>query len=448
MAHDNPSTRPRTWVIIIGMGLLALAIRWYYVVHADVMQPVYLPEARGDAVDYYRYGWNLAMHGVFARDLPGAVILHPDSFRDPGYPVLMAFWLRVLGGDWQLFYGAMLLTQAALGGATVSLLMFALRRSLGTAAMVVAGTLMALWPHSVAAVSFLLSEVLFAFLMALALALWSEAVARRSIVLGILAGASFAAAALSNAVLAPFAPMMGALVALTSPKYRTVAIALLLTSLLGPLAWMARNVSLPAAASAGDRAAMNLVEGSWPSYHDAFQRSMNGHKDAVAQMQAIDDEIAAFHHGYAHGVGLILGRMNIAPWHYIAWYASKPALLWQWDIRIGHGDIYTYATRYSPYTDSGPMIAVWAICRRLNPLLAILALGACVIVLATAKRKDPTFPLIAACLLLYATGVYSVLQSEPRYSVAFRGIEIGLAIVAVQALAQHARKARCPAGNI
>lgn len=431
MAVGNGPRRWHAWAVIVGVGVVALVIRWYYVLHADVLQPAYLPEARGDAVDYYRYAWNLAHHGLFARDVPGAPTIHPDGFRDPGYPWLMSLWLRVLD-DWQAFYGAMLLMQAVLGAATVSLLLTAFHRILSTPWLVVAGFLMAVWPHSVAATSFLLSEVLFAFLVALALACIVEAATSRSAGWALAAGLAFGAASLTNAVLMPFAPLLGLATALYVPAHRRWAVVLAVTALVGPLAWNIRNMADVPATTSVDRATMNLVQGSWPSYHASFHRAMAGEPDALAEMQSIDREIAAFGLGTVHGLHAIAERMSAAPFSYARWYLSKPALLWQWDIRMGSGDVYTYATRHSPFRENALMIAIWSVCHAMNPILALLALGACLgALLFPQGRHEPAW-VVTALLLLWVTTIYTMLQSEPRYSVAFRGEEIILAMLSVQ----------------
>jgi len=431
MARASASPRWLAWTIITLVTLFALYVRWYYVVSADVMQPAYLLQARGDAADYYRYAWNLVHHGVFSIQLPGPTAPIPDSFRDPGYPLLMAIWLRALD-DWQSFYAAMLLSQAMLGAATVGLLLVAARRWFGWKGLLSTGLVMALWPHSVAAASFLLSEVLFAFLVALALALWVEASARKNPWLAASAGVAFSLAALTNAILIPFAPMVALLIAVRSPSARPLAMALLVASLTLPLAWVARNANLQGGVSAGDRAVMNLVQGSWPSYHQDFRLANNGDAHAQAEMEAMDTEIAAFKSGKLHGLANLWERIGDAPGHYLAWYLSKPALLWQWDIRIGQGDVYTYGTQHSPFVESAPMRAAWAVCRAANPLIAIAAFAICLWILLTFRKGQDDDLACLALLAIYVTSVYGALQSEPRYAVPFRGEEVLLAFLAVK----------------
>ncbi|WP_250624062.1 ArnT family glycosyltransferase [Pinirhizobacter soli] len=430
MGHADPKRQWLLWASIGLVTLFALWVRWYYVISAEVIQPVYLPQTRGDAADYYRYAWNLSHYGVFSSRLPGNESPISDSFRDPGYPLLMAAWMRVFSA-WEAFYAAMLLTQAALGAATVGLLMFAGRRWLGVTWLTAAGLLMAIWPHSVAASSFLLSEVLFGFLVALALTCWVEAVSRRRTWLAGAAGLAFSAAALTNAVLLPFAPAF-ALVLLAFRRQRKIAMVLLMASLAIPLFWTLRNTQLSTGASSGDRAVMNLVQGSWPSYHQDFKRALNGDAQAQQNMQAMDTEMAVFQAGGIHGIENLLVRLRKDPVHYLGWYLYKPALLWQWDIRISQRDIYTYYTQHSPFVDVAPMRAAWAISRAMNPFLALLALAACIWILISMSKKANDDQVAPALLALYVTFVYSLLQSEPRYSVAFRGVEILLAFLALQ----------------
>src|SRR5574337_1084041 len=120
------------WLLLLLVGLFALGIRYYYVTHAQVFQPVNQPNVRGDAVEYYRYAFNLSAHGVFSKAPAGTTPLVGDSFRDPGYPLFLAGWMKVFG-QWDSWYAAVLLSQALLGALTVMLMLALARGWIGTA---------------------------------------------------------------------------------------------------------------------------------------------------------------------------------------------------------------------------------------------------------------------------------------------------------------------------
>jgi hypothetical protein len=424
----TPPSRRLALLIALAMGVIALVLRWYYVTHAQVLQPVDEPNVTGDAVDYYRYAWNLVHHATFSSTLPGSSNVVPNSFRDPGYPTLMAAWMLAFP-RFEAWYAAMLLTQAALGAATVSILVIAARRWLSATGLAGAGLLMAIWPHSVTLPSFLLSENLFAFLCAAALLLSVEAFARDRRWMVAVAGMAWSLAALTNAVMLPFGVVLGVALWLLKLIPPRMALIFILTTVAFPLAWGARSLLIPPSATSTGRAIMNLVQGSWPNYHADYQSAAKGDPRASAELHAMDDEMLAMHDDKSEGLGRVVGRISAEPLRYLGWYISKPALLWSWDIRIGQGDVYVYPTRNSPLKPGGALVALEVICFILNPLVAALALLGSL--LALFRRPQRSDLLATALAPLFATAVYAVLQSEPRYSIPFRGFELLLAAYAV-----------------
>ncbi|KJV30932.1 hypothetical protein [Luteibacter yeojuensis] len=416
---------------IVAAALLAVALRWYVVVHAQVLQPLDDPEVRGDAVDYFRYAWNLVHHGTFAITLPGAGAPLPDSYRDPGYPLFLAAWMVVFPA-FSTWYAAVLLSQGVLWGITVACLGLALRRAVPSWALAIALFLAAAWPHTVAMSAYVLSENLTAATWAAALLATQLAARQPSALRCILAGLLFACAGLTNAVLAPLIVPVAALL-----RWRHAMawqpLAIMLAAALAPIAaWGARQADLAADGTSAYRATQNFVQGSWPLYHEAYRRHAYGDADADRVLAAIDSEIEAVHAAARDGLRIIGDRMGAHPWMYAGWYVSKPGLLWGWDIRIGQGGIYVYPTRGSPYEKQPVFRATEAIAFVLNPVLAVLALGGLGFVLA---RRDAPAPLIVvATTVAWVTLVYGVLQSEPRYAIPFRGAEFVLAAVALDGL--------------
>lgn len=406
--------------------LCAIAIRWYYLSHAMVYQPI-----RGDAIQYHAYAWNLVHHGIFSKAAPGSASVISDSFRDPGYPLLLAFWMKLFG-DGAAWYMAVLLSQGLLGALTVPLLMSAARGWLSDRWLIGAGVIMALWPHSVTITSFLLSETLFGFLCALALCLLSGALRRPGHAWLAAAGLGFAAATLTNAILLPFAPLLGLLLLAYRRLSPRMAASLVIASLVLPLAWNLRNAQLPAGQSSSGRALINLVQGSWPEFESSYARAIMGEPRAREVMAAVQQEVDVTLAQPSKGLSIMAHRMAAAPLHYLVWYLSKPALLWDWSIRIGQGDIYVYPTVNSPFNQVAWMRALESICYGLNPLLMLLAFLGCVIGF---RRKATGAGVAIAALFAYVTVVYGVFQSEPRYSIPFRGAEILLAVSAVATVA-------------
>jgi hypothetical protein len=242
----------------------AFGIRYHYVVHAQVFQPANLINARADAVDYYDYALNLSRYATFSKAKPGVAPPSSDSFRDPGYPVFLAAWMKIYS-QWDAWYAAILLSQALLSSLTVVLMVALARHWMPGAWLVLAGLLMSIWPHSVAMSSYLLSETLFGFLAALGLFLLRISLDRRSTAGAAISGIGFSLAALTNAILIPFAPMLAVylMVRKSAGRRFCAVLAIAAIAVIGP--WMLRNSLVPVSAgqtSSSGRAVVNLVQGS------------------------------------------------------------------------------------------------------------------------------------------------------------------------------------------
>lgn len=428
--------RLRWWLLLCLVSGLALGFRYYYVVHAEVLQPVYEANVRADAVDYYNYARNLVDHGVFSKAPLGTSPLVGDSYRDPGYPVFLAGWMEIFR-QWNNWYAAVILSQAALGTATVMLLLRLGYQWMPLRWLAAAGVAMAVWPHSISIDSYLLTETLFGFLCALGLFLFGVALDRRSTSWVMASAAGFSLAALTNAIMLPFAPLLGLYVLIRRQMSRTMVFCFVAAALMLTTPWLIRNATLPSTPSAefssSGRAVMNFVQGSWPNYFAAYQAAHDpdltipGDTSAAATMAAINREIAAMRAHPLTGLATIWMRMAQHPAEYFRWYLSKPALLWDWNIRMGQGDIYVYPTRQSPFATNPVYRIVAAICQAANFAVFVLMLVGCVLAV---RQAQPTLT-AAALLLILVTLVYSVLAAEPRYSIPFRGPEIMMAMFAL-----------------
>lgn len=388
------SVRRKRWqwpLLLFLLWVFAFGIRYHYVVQAQVFQPANVINARADAVEYYDYALNLSRYATFSKDRPGEEPPSSDSFRDPGYPVFLAAWMKIYS-QWNSWYAAILLSQALLSSLTVVLMVAVARHWMPGSWLALAGLLISIWPHSVAMSSYLLSETLFGFLAALGLFLLRISLERRSAGWAVISGIGFSLAALTNAILIPFAPILAAylLVRKKASCKLCAALVIAVIAVIGP--WLLRNSLLPVGAdqsSSSDRALVNLVQGSWPSMARAYQAAMKHDPDGIAILEAIDHEIAILQSSPSAGLVLIEHRMARHTGDYMWWYLSKPALLWDWDIRIGQGDIYVYPTRNSPFKTEPAFRVTAALCRALNPWLFVLAIAGTVLALMPKAQTIP-----------------------------------------------------------
>jgi hypothetical protein len=417
--------------------VFAWLLRVYFIQIGQVAVPV-----RGDIREYYAYAWNMVHFGVFSHVAPGFVVPATDAFRGPGYPLFLAagMWLQPRPDLW---YTLMLHAQAVLGALTVTAPVLLARRWLSLGWALLAGVLMALWPHPIAATGALVSEVVVG--ATLAFAVWcaasaSDAEGRRAWGWALASGALFGYAWLVN----PLVLLLPPLLVLCSwrPGKRAPAALLLAVFLLPVVAWSARGLTLPAGSGSLDRAEMNFVQGSWPLYHKAnVFVVLDANPDAKAMMQAINDEIAQVRLDPAAGARRIGTRMAGDPGYYARWYLlQKPWLLWDWDIRVGAGGVYFHEVTHSPLQSNPSLRASTAALHAINPLLFALALAAAFALAWGRWRRRPwagNAATMTALAFLYFTVMHAVLQAEPRYSIPYRFIEVLLVASALAAIASR-----------
>jgi hypothetical protein len=409
------------WLALV--AVLAFVVREHYLLTAVVDAPIV-----GDAREYVTYAWNLVHHGVFSSAAPPQAPL-PDSYRSPGYPWLIALGMqRWPQTGWYVF---VLHLQAILGALSTVLVGLIARRWLRPGWSIFAALVLALWPHHVAATNTLLSEVVFGFFLLLSLYAFARAWTSGSAAWFALAGAALGYAWLVNPVVLLFPPIVAALAWFHG---RRRAAALLLAVFLVPVIGLSvRNASVDLhGRGSTQRATLNLVQGSWPDYHNAANRFRTGDPMAVAIMQEIDAEDAELRASPAKGMSRIASRLAARPWMYLQWYASKPWVLWGWQIRIGGTDISYHRVGNSPFDRNPVLRAVLVAYRVLNPLLTTLLLIAAIAVVRAGLRSATSVPAAATgALALYVTLVHVVLQADPRYATAYRGIEALLVATAI-----------------
>jgi hypothetical protein len=210
-----------------------------------------------------------------------------------------------------------------------------------------------------------------------------------------------------------------------------------------PAAWAARNAHIVEPTHQTSRILQNFVQGSWPLYHRAYiSRDVNPVAKKI--LADIDGETLLLDLDPMSGTRRIAQRVGERPWHYLRWYAlDKVYLLWDWDIRIGQGDIYIFPTENSPFERSRLWMNIKFAMRWLNPgIFGTAILFALVMVYRTVKDVRSASPsaLILSLFFFYVTGLHTVLQAEPRYSIPYRPVEILLALGFISVLIARVRR--------
>ena len=420
--------KKRTFLLLsISVVLLAFALREWYALASTVVEP-----ARGDVGSYLRYARHLLVDGVFSQSMDGRAVV-PDAFRGPGYPVFLAAILKLSGeAGW---YPAVYQAQAVVGALTVAGVIALARQWMPYSLSLLAGLLIAVWPHHIVATNAMLIEVVFGFAIVASLLLAALALSRRSMGLAVAAGAAFGAAYLVNPVIALFPAVL--LVVFWRAGSIKLGAVVLSVSLVAAIGWGVRNAAVDA--HGDDRAAINLVQGAWPEYHDAWEVYAKGYPSP--ELVKVDAEIALMSRDRDAGIHSIAHRFASDPLRFAAWYGlQKPYDLWSWSIRIGWGEIYTLEVVDSPL--DGALAGVTALAWVLNPLLFALALLGAVISLRGAPAS------VAGLFFLYITAVHVIFQAEPRYAIAYRPVEMMMAASCLSVMLQAYRRWRDRSGAI
>lgn len=424
----------RVWLFAFVLSVFAFLLRWYYVSTAMVADPI-----QGDAVEYYSYAWNLVHHHVFSIAPPTTLTANPDSYRSPGYPVFLAS-LMLLTDRQDLWYALVLMSQAALGGIVAGLIFALARLWLPLGWSLLAGIIVAVWPHNVTACSYLLSETLFSACATAALLIYGLALVHERKLTTVAAGFVLGLAILVNSVLWPLTILLPLVAMFRSNVSKRLLLVFACSAIALPLTWQIRSWTVDdvSGKSSSDRVVRNLVQGSWPFFLQAWRASYFGDADAHRVLDEVENERLLVVADPIAGYTAIAKRMSAAPFRYLLWYAiQKPAALWSWNILIGEGDIYVFPAAESPFKTQPLLRAIVAACKGINPVIGLFAMAVAVTTLlrkrdlrqADQRRRAVLFAISLS--VIYVTAVHAVLQAEPRYSVPYRPLEIVLAVTAM-----------------
>jgi 4-amino-4-deoxy-L-arabinose transferase-like glycosyltransferase len=405
--------------VLVGIVVLvALALRWAFVATAHVPNPL-----RADAGEYAQCAHNLVEHGVWS--LSTQVPPPPDSFRSPGYPLVLAACRVVAGETW---YGAVRGLQVVLGALT-TLFAFVLARAwLGYWPALAAAALTAFSPHLVVSSAYVLTENVTTALATgglLALAHAQRHSWGRIAVAGVALGA--AAACNETLIVLPFAAACARWRSLGAVRVAVlVAVALVPT-----VAWAARNASQELARTGSQRAIASISHGSYPGmvFRDPRWRGFPYREDP---------EQPAFGASWSN-LGAVLGRRVAAePWRYASWYLlEKPVWLWSHDLVQGNGPL-VYEVSNSPYDRNPVMAATQALMRWLHaPLMVLAALAA---VFGALRPRAGDAQHLLGLVAILATLAYLPVIPDPRYLQPVRPVLFVLGAGAVAALVMVARQ--------
>lgn len=410
--------------------LFALWFRTYF--HATTFwdHPI-----RADAGQYYSIGWNLVHHGVYSMTFPSDEVPTPDSYRGPGYPLLVALSMLIGGED--NWYRHLLFWQALMGALSAGLTMAIARYWLTFPYVIAAGLLMAVWPHTVTLSGLVLTETFFGVTTLLGIYVLGAALKRNHVFLFVLSGLVFGYAALINPMILLFPILISTLLLAFHRKY---AVLFLVCALVLPTSWAMRGASLESGRSSSERLMENVLAGMEPEWDYT-------HTPAVKEARArLASGIETYKQDPSEVVELIFTRIMTDPALYAKWYfIGKPLRFWQWSM-LGEGDIYVYTPIATTFQIHPLYRGIASLCASLNPWLT----GASFLYVLTfvvtqgrqgAGKREAHLTLVVA-IFVYATALHTALTPDPRYATPFRPYEIMLALSFVALVLDHLKKSR------
>jgi len=415
------SNRPK-FLLVCLLFVLALFIRFQYIDQLEIDSPI-----RADAKEYVVYGYNLFHHGIFSKEFPSAHP-RPDSFRSPGYPMLIAL-CSFIGGE-QGLYPVILSLQAVLSALLVPLTFLVGICIFSEAWAFVAALFVAISPHLISISGYVLTETLFGFCLLLSIFFFLRAYLFNSLLMYIFAAFVFGLAYLTNET-AFFVPYL--LISLvvfskrsrvdekTKVPWRNIFLFLMVFSLF-PFSWVLRNnISLSSEVQLNSsRAISTLSHGAYP---DFIYKT-----DQYRYIPYCEDPMQPEFGSSLENFAIIFWeRFKQRPWRYLSWYLfEKPYYFWSWDILQGQGDVFVYPVKTSLYHKSTLANITRVFMKGLHPLILLLTLAGVLFFFYSRCYPLKNHYIHRDCIvflfiiLVYFTGLYTVFASWSRYSIPLR----------------------------
>jgi 4-amino-4-deoxy-L-arabinose transferase-like glycosyltransferase len=423
MAFLNHRTPVATLIALLLVFLIAAWMRFQFI--RETINDVYIAR---DAQQYVNYGRNLLRHWTFSVQSDKSPPT-PDSFRSPGYPILVALSLKT-SGEFN-YIKTVLYFQALLSALLVPLTFLVGTFYLSFPSAFLAAGLVALSPHLITTTACVLTETLFSFLLlsaVFAFQLWQK---KGSIWLACGAAVIFGIAYLTNET-ALFLPFIIAFVIMRikpdndlivkTKKIDTAVIVFLAIYSIFPVGWWLRgNCNVPAGAPKGmDRAVVTMSHGAYPGfiYQDLRYKRFPYREDPQQPV---------FGSSFDNFFKILWPRVQNEPIKYLTWYiVGKPYYLWSWEIIQGAGDIYINPVNSTLFERPGlGRFIKWSVMNLHAPIL-ILALISIPLILMKMRLPESLetsqirFAVVPITVCLYFTIVYTIFAPWPRYSIPLR----------------------------
>ncbi len=423
MLGFNRRITSSTVLILCSVFLVAVLLRFQYL--QKTANDIHIAK---DAEQYVNYGRNLARYQTFSQQDNNLSPI-PDSFRSPGYPLLIAIAMKIGGESSYLKW--VVYTQALLSAALVPLTFFTGIFFLTIPAAISAALLVAISPHLITTSTCLLTEILFSFLLLFAIFLFQLALRNLSVSLAGISAVLFGCAFLTNetALFLPFIFILAlwwigyfSIVKLPGKRKTKFIIVFLALYFTFPISWWLRGYyNVPAGMPKGsDRAVVTMSHGAYPGfiYKNPNYWGIPYREDPLQPV---------FGSSFTNFSKILWSRVKDEPIRYIGWYfIGKPYYLWNWNIIQGTGDIYINPVKTDLFMESWILASVKKVMALLHPLLLFLTLCSIPMVLIRIRmpRKIESYlmnvTLMPLVVCIYFTIICAIFAPWPRYSIPLR----------------------------
>jgi hypothetical protein len=441
-------TIPKYVVILAVILLIAFDLRIQSVIHTVVDTPI-----RGDAREYFLYGYNLKHYGTYSKSdtlfIKSEVPPTPDAMRAPVYGFFVSLFLGNPPTDGDI--SRLTLAQAVISTLAVLIVFLIARKIIPVPYALAAAGLTAISPHLVASNIYILSETLFSFMLVVAVYAATRINRDDHLALLFLTGVLLAAVALTHPMMlyfiVPSAIFFWGYWGWKKGYKKTILLLLGFFVIYG--SWTTRNmVSLGAG---GDNHLMRIVlrTGIYPDlrYQDkpeTFPYPYHHDPDFKETSKDLPSVLTE-----------LVRAFRESPAKQLRWYlVGKPAMLYSWDLKEAYrfdqrGDVFTYPVVSSPYNYLPHFrLTHWFMRATHGVWVALMAAG---IVIAWLPRKRLGLSENAAfiarfvsLLLLYHTAIMIAGVSIPRHALSMRPFLYILSMLPVALACQRFLKWQAP----
>jgi len=445
----RPVTETETPRAVIAVAFLLVVLLASFLRLTAASDTVIDVPIRSDAKGYVAYAYNWKNFGVYSRQVtwipaeaPEQIL--PDALQQPGYPAFLKLFIDDGPPD-AIFVRSVMIAQAILGVFIVIIAFISARLLLGSMAALFVMLLTAISPHLIVMENYLLSETLYALLVAavlvsgaLALKYYGSGIGRRwAAVTGVVLG-------LCCLVRPPLMQLAPVLLVLTLAipalrSYRKCVFYAAACFLLVMSPWMIRNLLVTG--HLGDPRLMvtTLIHGSYPDM------LYNGDPATLGYAYRYDTRMAEISQGMGTALAEIGRKFSEHPITYLHWYLfGKIGFFFNWQITGGFADVFTYPAVRSPYFQDGLFVSTHALMHALHwPLVAAGLVGAMLVWTPRARSVADGWKLHALRWLSFVLAVvmFGNMIGAPysRYSVPFRPLLYLLAVFALMVAATSVR---------